>query len=50
MHKSHNTCDHHCFNEDGTPIKKHGGAGKPSSKEKGNDDANFAQMVHMEMK
>ena len=32
-HKSHNTCDCHHFNKDGTPIKKNGGTSKPHSKE-----------------
>jgi hypothetical protein len=26
-HKSHNTCDCHCFNSNGTPIKRNGGSG-----------------------
>ena len=30
LHKSHNMHDCCCFNKDGTPIKKNGGAGKPT--------------------
>ena len=30
--KSHNMHDCCCFNKDNTPIKNHGGAGKPQSK------------------
>jgi hypothetical protein len=49
-HKSHNMRDCHCLNKDGSPIKKNGGAGKPNSKEKGSEGANFEQIFHMELK
>ena len=48
-HKSHNTCDR-CFKKDGTPIKKNGGTGKPNSKEKGSEGANFVQIFRAEIK
>eukprot|EP00804_Cyclotella_cryptica_P023419 CCRYP_000515-RA/>CCRYP_000515-RA protein AED:0.43 eAED:0.43 QI:0/-1/0/1/-1/1/1/0/84 len=43
---------HDCrrYNKDGTPIKKNGGAGKPNSKEKKPEGANFAQIVRAELK
>eukprot|EP00804_Cyclotella_cryptica_P009898 CCRYP_014162-RA/>CCRYP_014162-RA protein AED:0.44 eAED:0.44 QI:0/-1/0/1/-1/1/1/0/108 len=49
-HKSHNTRDCHHYNKDGTPIKKNGGAGKPNSKERKPEGANFAQIVRAELK
>eukprot|EP00804_Cyclotella_cryptica_P029034 CCRYP_005230-RA/>CCRYP_005230-RA protein AED:0.27 eAED:0.62 QI:206/0/0/1/1/1/3/0/428 len=49
-HKSHNTHDCRRYNKDGTPIKKNGGAGKPSSKERKPEGANFAQIVRAELK
>eukprot|EP00804_Cyclotella_cryptica_P001371 CCRYP_014131-RA/>CCRYP_014131-RA protein AED:0.40 eAED:0.42 QI:0/-1/0/1/-1/1/1/0/379 len=49
-HKSHNTRDCRRYNKDGTPIKKNGGAGKPSSKERKPEGANFAQIVRAELK
>eukprot|EP00804_Cyclotella_cryptica_P028379 CCRYP_016425-RA/>CCRYP_016425-RA protein AED:0.39 eAED:1.00 QI:0/0/0/1/1/1/2/0/371 len=49
-HKSHNTHDCHRYNKDGTPIKKNGGAGKPHSKERKPEGANFAQIVRVELK
>eukprot|EP00804_Cyclotella_cryptica_P013533 CCRYP_017230-RA/>CCRYP_017230-RA protein AED:0.33 eAED:0.70 QI:0/0/0/0.66/1/1/3/0/339 len=36
--------------KDGTPIKKNGGAGKPHSKERKPEDANFALIVWAELK
>eukprot|EP00804_Cyclotella_cryptica_P003036 CCRYP_006032-RA/>CCRYP_006032-RA protein AED:0.40 eAED:0.83 QI:0/0/0/1/1/1/3/0/432 len=50
LHKSHNTRDCRRYNKDGTPIKKNGGAGKPSSKERKPEGANFAQIVRAELK
>eukprot|EP00804_Cyclotella_cryptica_P014293 CCRYP_020762-RA/>CCRYP_020762-RA protein AED:0.44 eAED:0.44 QI:0/-1/0/1/-1/1/1/0/127 len=50
LHKSHNTCDCRRYNKDGTPIKKNGGAGKPNSKERKPEGANFAQIVPAELK
>eukprot|EP00804_Cyclotella_cryptica_P029201 CCRYP_005341-RB/>CCRYP_005341-RB protein AED:0.20 eAED:0.20 QI:0/0/0/1/0/0/3/3948/361 len=49
-HKSHNTRDCRRYNKDGTPIKKNGGAGKPGSKERKPEGANFAQIVRAELK
>jgi hypothetical protein len=49
-HKSHNTRDCRCNVKDGTMIKKNGGTGKPHSKEKKPEGANFAQMVRAELK
>eukprot|EP00804_Cyclotella_cryptica_P002090 CCRYP_006517-RA/>CCRYP_006517-RA protein AED:0.47 eAED:0.47 QI:0/-1/0/1/-1/1/1/0/105 len=49
-HKSHNTRDCRRYNKDGTPIKKNGGAGKPHSKERKPEGANFAQIVRAELK
>ena len=58
-HKTHNTHDCHRFNSDGTPTKGNGGAGntqKPghSGKQRLNDKkrkgANFAQIIHKEVK
>jgi hypothetical protein len=49
-HKSHNTCNCHHFNKDGTPIKKNGGTGKPDSKEKGSKGVNFVQVFRVELK
>eukprot|EP00804_Cyclotella_cryptica_P024682 CCRYP_001682-RA/>CCRYP_001682-RA protein AED:0.40 eAED:0.83 QI:0/0/0/1/1/1/2/0/439 len=49
-HKSHNTRDCRRYNNDGTPIKKNGGAGKPHSKERKPEGANFAQIVRAELK
>eukprot|EP00804_Cyclotella_cryptica_P028707 CCRYP_008223-RA/>CCRYP_008223-RA protein AED:0.38 eAED:1.00 QI:0/0/0/1/1/1/3/0/399 len=49
-HKSHNTRDCRRYNKDGTPIKKNGGAGKPSSTERKPEGANFAQIVRAELK
>eukprot|EP00804_Cyclotella_cryptica_P029263 CCRYP_011693-RA/>CCRYP_011693-RA protein AED:0.36 eAED:0.37 QI:0/-1/0/1/-1/1/1/129/120 len=49
-HKSHNTRDCRRYNKDGTLIKKNGGAGKPHSKEKKPEGANFAQIVQAELK
>eukprot|EP00804_Cyclotella_cryptica_P012800 CCRYP_010557-RA/>CCRYP_010557-RA protein AED:0.43 eAED:1.00 QI:0/0/0/1/1/1/2/0/342 len=43
-HKSHNKHDCRHYNKDGTPIKKNGGAGKPGSKERKPEGANFAQI------
>eukprot|EP00804_Cyclotella_cryptica_P019467 CCRYP_006635-RA/>CCRYP_006635-RA protein AED:0.43 eAED:0.43 QI:0/-1/0/1/-1/1/1/0/105 len=50
LHKSHNTHDCRCYNKDGTLIKKNGGAGKPNSKERKSEGANFAQIVRVELK
>eukprot|EP00804_Cyclotella_cryptica_P007806 CCRYP_001402-RA/>CCRYP_001402-RA protein AED:0.46 eAED:0.46 QI:0/-1/0/1/-1/1/1/0/120 len=50
LHKSHNTHDCRRYNKDGTPIKKHGGAGKPHSKDRKPEGANFAQIVRAELK
>eukprot|EP00804_Cyclotella_cryptica_P002897 CCRYP_020869-RA/>CCRYP_020869-RA protein AED:0.31 eAED:0.75 QI:0/0/0/1/1/1/3/0/338 len=49
-HKSHNTCDCRRYNKDGTPIKKNWGEGKPGSKERKPEGANFAQIVRAELK
>ena len=49
-HKSHITRDCRCYNKDGTPIKRHGGAGKPNSKERKAEGANFAQIICSELK
>eukprot|EP00804_Cyclotella_cryptica_P004891 CCRYP_004940-RA/>CCRYP_004940-RA protein AED:0.36 eAED:0.84 QI:0/0/0/1/1/1/2/0/428 len=49
-HKSHNSHDCRRYNKDGTPIKKNGGAGKPNSKERKPEGANFAQRVRAELK
>eukprot|EP00804_Cyclotella_cryptica_P020530 CCRYP_003382-RA/>CCRYP_003382-RA protein AED:0.39 eAED:1.00 QI:0/0/0/1/1/1/2/0/317 len=49
-HKSHNTRDCRPYNKDSTPINKNGGAGKPSSKERKPEGANFAQIVQAELK
>eukprot|EP00804_Cyclotella_cryptica_P029127 CCRYP_005288-RA/>CCRYP_005288-RA protein AED:0.49 eAED:0.49 QI:0/-1/0/1/-1/1/1/0/68 len=38
------------LDDDGTPMKKNGGAGKPSSKERKPDGVNFAQIVWAEVK
>eukprot|EP00804_Cyclotella_cryptica_P023892 CCRYP_010029-RA/>CCRYP_010029-RA protein AED:0.48 eAED:0.48 QI:0/-1/0/1/-1/1/1/0/72 len=43
-------CDCRRYNKDSTPIKKNGGAGKPDSKERKLEDANFAQIVRAELK
>ncbi len=48
-HKSHNTRDCRRYNKDGTPIKKNEGAGKPHSKERKPEGANFAQIVWAEL-
>jgi hypothetical protein len=50
LHKTHNTCDCHHFNKDGTPIKRNGGAGKPNLEEKGREGANFAQIFCAELR
>eukprot|EP00804_Cyclotella_cryptica_P008124 CCRYP_004607-RA/>CCRYP_004607-RA protein AED:0.43 eAED:0.97 QI:0/0/0/1/0/0/3/0/532 len=49
-HKSHNTRDCRRYNKDGTPTKKNGGAGKPHSKERKPEGANFTQIVWAELK
>eukprot|EP00804_Cyclotella_cryptica_P019333 CCRYP_006197-RA/>CCRYP_006197-RA protein AED:0.33 eAED:0.81 QI:0/0/0/1/1/1/2/0/425 len=49
-HKSHNTRDCRRYNKDGTPIKKNGGAGKPNSKERKPEGANFTQITRAELK
>jgi hypothetical protein len=48
LHKSHNTCDCHRFNKDSNPIKKNGGTGESTSKEKGHKDATFVQIFSAE--
>ena len=48
--KSHNMCDRHRFNKDGTPIKNCGGASRPQPNKKGPKGANFVQLMHMEIK
>ena len=48
--KSHNTCDCHRYNKDGTPIKNHGGASRSQPSKKGQDGVNFAQLVRAEIK
>eukprot|EP00804_Cyclotella_cryptica_P029393 CCRYP_013328-RA/>CCRYP_013328-RA protein AED:0.29 eAED:0.29 QI:0/-1/0/1/-1/1/1/0/108 len=50
VHKSHNTRDCLRYNKDGTLIKKNGGAGKPHSKERKPEGANFTQIVRAELK
>jgi len=50
LHKSHNTHDCCCFNKDSNPIKKNGGAGKPTSKVKRHKGATFVQIFHTELK
>ena len=58
-HKSHNTRDCHCFNTDGTPTKRNGGAGnscksghsgKSRSQDSKREGANFAQIIRKEVK
>jgi hypothetical protein len=49
-HKTHNTRDCHRYNKDGTPIKNHGSAGKPHSKERKPEDVDFAQIVRTELR
>eukprot|EP00804_Cyclotella_cryptica_P003935 CCRYP_016107-RA/>CCRYP_016107-RA protein AED:0.23 eAED:0.69 QI:0/0/0/0.66/1/1/3/0/407 len=48
--KSHNTHDCRHYNKDGTPIKRNAGAGKPHSKERKPEGANFTQIVQAELK
>jgi hypothetical protein len=58
-YKSHNTCDCRKFNPDGTPIKRNGSAGstqrnghadKNHSNQREHEGANFAQIIHKEVK
>jgi hypothetical protein len=49
-HKTHNTRDCCRFNKDGTPIKKHGSAGKPHSKERKPEGVNFTQIFRTELR
>ena len=48
--KSHNRCNCHCFNKDGTPIKNCGVASRPQPNKKGSEGANFMQLIHTEIK
>eukprot|EP00804_Cyclotella_cryptica_P005117 CCRYP_011552-RA/>CCRYP_011552-RA protein AED:0.22 eAED:0.22 QI:0/-1/0/1/-1/1/1/139/120 len=50
LHRSHNMCECRHYNKDGTPIKKNGCAGKPHSKERKPEGANFTQIVWAELK
>ena len=58
-HKSHNTCDCRKYNLEGTPMKRNGGAGsarrnghtdKNCSNPREHEGANYAQMIHKEVK
>ena len=58
-HKSHNTCDCRKYNSDGTPTKRHGGAGstqrnghadKIHSNTREHEGANNAQIICKEVK
>eukprot|EP00804_Cyclotella_cryptica_P017472 CCRYP_017393-RA/>CCRYP_017393-RA protein AED:0.70 eAED:0.41 QI:0/0/0/0.5/1/1/2/0/179 len=49
-HKSHNTRDCRHYNKNSTLIKKTAGAGKPHSKERKLEGANFAQTVWAKFK
>ncbi len=48
--KSHNMCDCHCFNKDGTPIKNHGGTSRPQPNKKEPEDVNFVKLMCTEIK
>ena len=58
-HKSHNTCDCHKYNPDGTPIKRNGGTGsaqknghadKNHSNQRECEGTNIAQIIRKEVK